>query len=407
MELIAIIYFLYMFISFYFLVFIILLYLKNKNQMFDSPAMTRNYSISVLIPAYNEEKTILETIKSVYNIDYDNITEVIVINDGSKDNTLEILKKVLHDYKGLKVLNKQNSGKADSLNKALKFCSGELIVVVDADSYPSRDSFKKMVGYFDDTRVGGVTAACIPRNRETFLEKLQVMEYKVIAFTRKLLEYVDSIYVIPGTAGMYRAEAIKKSGFDLKNITEDIEATWHLVHDGWKIKMSLETSIGTEIPNKIKPWYKQRRRWALGGVQCINKYKGTFMRHGMLGAFILPFFVLGLFLGLIGISIFIYLFISRIMSYYLFAKYSIAIDSPMVTMNDLYLTPSVLNYFGLMMFFLYFLFTLFVLAMMKDRLFEKQSFFNLIFYMTIYLLVYPIVLIVGCWHFIRGKNIWR
>jgi len=407
MQILPIIYFAYMFVSFYFLILILLLYFKNKNSLFESPKMTKEYTISILIPAYNEEKTIADTINAVYNIDYNNIIEIIAINDGSKDNTLNVIKSLASKYKNLKIFDKPNSGKADSLNKALKFCHGELIVVVDADSYPSKDSFKKMVGYFDDKQVGAVTAACIPRNRTTFLEKLQVIEYKVIAFTRKILEYVDGIYVVPGTGGMYRAEAIKKAGFDIHNITEDIEATWHLVHDGWKIRMCLATSVHTEVPNKIKPWYNQRRRWALGGLQCLNKYKDIIFRKGMLGYFIVPFFALGLFLGLIGMIIFSYLLLRRTITSYLIAKYSISVSSPILTMNSLYITPSVLNYFGLVLFFLFLLFTFFVLAIMKDRLFEKQSFFNLLFYMTIYLLSYPIILIVACRHYLGKKMIWR
>ncbi|MDP1728747.1 MAG: glycosyltransferase family 2 protein [archaeon] len=407
MELLPITYFAYMFVSFYFLIFTLLLYFKNKNSLFDSPKMTKEYGISVLIPAYNESKTLANTIQAIYNVDYNNIKEVIIINDGSKDDTLKIAKELKSKYLNLKILDKPNSGKADSLNKALKYCTGELVVVVDADSYPSKDSFKKMVGYFDDLKVGAVTATCVPRNRNSFLEKLQVIEYKVIAFTRKLLEYVDAIYVVPGTAGMYRKIAIEKAGFDTKNITEDIEATWHLVHDGWKIRMCLGTYIGTEVPDKIKPWYAQRRRWALGGLQCINKYKEMIFRKGMLGYFIVPFFALGLFLGVIGIFIFLSLFIRRFLSSYLLTKYSIVLQSPVLVMEDMYITPSVLNYFGVVLFLLFFIFTFFVLAIMKDRLFEKQSFFNLLFYMTLYLLVYPMVLIVACWHFIRGKMIWR
>lgn len=407
MEITPVIYLVYMFVSFYFLIFTLLLYFKNKDSIFDSPKITREYSISVLIPAYNEEKTIADAVKSIYNVEYGNIQEVIIINDGSTDNTLNIAKELKLKYNSLKIINKPNSGKADSLNKALKFVAGELVVIVDADSYLNKDCFQKMAGYFDDPQVGAVTATCVPKNRSTFLEKLQVIEYKVIAFTRKLLEYADSIYVVPGTGGMYRTEAIKKSGFDTKNITEDIEATWHLVHDGWKIRMCLNTSVNTEVPNKIKPWYKQRRRWALGGLQCLNKYKDVIFRRGMLGYFIVPFFALGLFLGLIGMGIFGFLFLKRAMSYYLLTKYRLDIGISAVVMQDIYLTPSVLNYFGFVLFFLFFAFTFFVMAIMKDRLLEKQSFFNLLFYMTIYVLAYPIILVIACWHFARGKMIWR
>lgn len=399
-----------MFVSFYFLILTLLLYFQNKKKIFSIPILTKQYSISVLVPCYNEGKTIEGTIDAIYNIDYDNISEVFVINDGSTDNSLDILKKIVesHKYKNLRVLNKKNSGKADSLNKALKFCNGELVVVCDADSYPEKDCFKKMVGFFDDSSVGAATPACIPRNRNTFLERLQVIEYKVIAFTRKLLEYIDGIYVVPGTAGMYRKKALEDiGGFDTNNITEDIEATWHLVHNGWKIRMCLDAIVTTEVPNKIGPWYTQRRRWALGGIQCVVKYKDVFMRRGMLGAFIMPFFAIGLILGFVGITISAYLILRRLISSYLMTQFSIVADTPVITMSQVYITPSVLNYFGIILFALFLLFTLFTLSMMKDKMMEKQSFFNLLFYMTIYLLVYPLVLITAIRHYLKGKNIWR
>ncbi|MDD1475129.1 glycosyltransferase family 2 protein, partial [Dolichospermum sp. ST_sed4] len=144
------------------------------------------------------ENTIAKTIKAVAEVDYPNVNEIIVINDGSKDKTFEVAKSLMGYYKNLKIITKPNSGKADSLNKALKFCTGELVVVIDADSYPSKNSFKELVGFFDDPKVGAATGSCLVRNSNTFLEKLQSIEYGVIAFTRKLLEYLDSIYVIPG-----------------------------------------------------------------------------------------------------------------------------------------------------------------------------------------------------------------
>jgi len=410
MDFLPIIYFTYMFISFYFLILTLLLYFRNKNTLFDYPEKTKDYSVSVIIPAFNEEKTILDTIKHVFASEYKNIIEVLVINDGSTDNTLNILKEILPRYKPkLKILNKANSGKADSFNKAVKFASGELIVIIDADSYPNPASIPKLVGYFDDEKVGAVTSACIPRNRTTFLERLQVIEYKVIAFTRKLLEYIESIYVATGTLTIYRKTALEDiGGFDTSNMTEDIEATWHLVHNGWKVRMCLDAIVTTTTPKKVRAWFRQRRRWAIGGLQCLNKYKNCFMKKkGMLGYFIIPFFGLGLTLGLVGMGIFSYVIGKRAVSNYLLTRYSVMTGVPILTMNEIYITPSVLNYFGIILFVLFTIFTLFVLSVMKDRVLEKQSFFNFIYYMTLYLIAYPTILLLSIWHLARGKRVWR
>jgi len=410
MNTLPIIYFTYMFISLYFLFMTLLLYFQNRRNLFFVPEKTETPSISVIIPAYNEQNTIEETIKHVFNMDYKNILEVLVINDGSTDNTLNILKKLIPRYKHkLKILNKKNTGKADSLNKALKLAKGNFITVIDADSYPAKDSFSKLIGSFSDPEVGAATAACVPRNRHTFFEKLQVIEYKVIAFSRKLLEFIDSIYVTPGTLTIYRKKAIQEVGFDPKNMTEDIEATWHLLHNRWKIRMCLAAKVTTTTPHKIKDWFIQRKRWTIGGMQCLYKYRKDFLRKkaNMLGYFIIPFFAMGLFLGVFGIGIFAYVFTKRVISEFLIAKYSIATSVPIVTMSEIYITPTILNYFGIVLFVLFLTFTLFVLSMMKDAVMEKQSFFNLMAYMFLYVLFYAFVRLAAIKDMLIGKVRWR
>lgn len=409
MELLPYIYLGYMFISLYFLSLYFLLYFRNRLDIFSYPKIVKNYSISILSPAFNEEKTIADTLKHIFDIDYKNILEVIVINDKSTDNTLKIVKELMNKYPKLKVIdNEKNLGKAGSLNKALKIAKGELIAVIDADSYPYKDSISKMVGFFEDEKVGAVTVPVVARNKNNFIEKLQAIEYKAIAITRKLLGYVDAIYVTPGPLALYRSEAINGiGGFDEKNITEDIEATWHLTALGWDRKMCLDTGVSSTVPSRFKDWYVQRRRWNIGGLQCIWKYRKFLIKKGMLGWFIIPFFILSTFLGLLGLSIFFYLITRRIISNFLFTKYSIVVGTPVITLNDLHITPSILNYLGIVLFILGAIFTLLVLSLLKEKILKRQNILNILFYLTIYIAIYPFIMIGAIWHFIRGKRIWR
>ncbi len=407
MEVLPIIYLGYMFIAIYFLVFYLLIYMNNKKEIFNHPEAKREYSISVLVPAFDEEKTIKETINAIFNVDYP-IKELIVINDGSSDKTKEIVKSLMKKYPKLKLINKKNSGKGDSINEGIRIAKGELIVIVDADSYPARDSFRKMTGYFDDEKTGAATCVFIPRNNRTFFEKMQDIEYHIIAFTRKLLGYVDAIYVTPGPLAMYRKTALEKiGGFDSNNMTEDIEIAWNLAKNGYKREMCLDTCATTTVPSKLKMWYRQRRRWNIGGMQCLAKYKKNFMKKGMLGMFILPFFAIQLFLGVLGLGIFLYLNIRRIISYYILAAYSIPAGVPLLTMNDLLITPSFLNYLGLVLFVVGFIFTIAVLSIMKSGILKRQNPFNIFFYSLIYLSVYPIIMISAIYNFIKKNHKWR
>ncbi len=407
MELLPIIYLGYMFVAIYFLLLYFLLYINNKKILFSYPKISKKYSVSVLVPAWNEEDTIEETIKAILDIDYP-IKELIVINDGSIDKTEQIVRRLMKEYPNLSLINKKNSGKGDSLNVGIEKAKGELIAVIDADSYPAEDSFNKLVGFFDNEKVGAVTCPIIPRNKTRFFEKLQDIEYRVIAFTRKLLEYVDAIYVVPGPLAIYRTSALKEiGGFDTKNITEDIEIIWHLTKAGYERKMCLSTSVTTNIPNKLKAWYSQRRRWNIGGLQCISKYKKYFLKKGMLGFFILPFFTLQLFLGLIGLGIFVYLTITKFLKNYLFAKYSVQVGTSLVTMNDLHITASFLNYLGIILFISGFVFTLIVLSIMKTSSLKKHSIFNLLFFSTIYLSTYPFIMVGSIYRFVKKNYKWK
>ncbi len=407
MKLLPIIYLTYMFISIYFLFLFLFLYFNNKKSIFDYPTARKKYTISVLVPAYNEERTIRDTIESIFEIDYP-INEVIVINDGSTDRTKEIAEELLKKYPKLKLVDKKNTGKGDSLNTGIKMAKGELVVVVDADSYPAKDSFNKLVGFFDDEKVGAATCIFIPRNKTKFLEKMQLVEYNIIAFTRKLLGYVNAIYVTPGPLAMYKKTALEKvGGFDTKNMTEDIEIAWHLIKAGYGIKMCLSTNATTTTPNKLKEWYRQRRRWGVGGIQCISQYKKEFLKKGMLGMFVLPFFIFQFFLGLLGLGVFLYLLTTRIISNYLFVGYAIPAGVPLITMEDFYITPSFLNYLGIIIFAFGLIFTLLVLSVMRNTILKKQNIFTILFYSIVYLSIYPFITISSVYNYFKRDKRWR
>ena len=407
MEALPIIYLGYMFIAIYFLTLYLFLYFNNRKHLFDAPPLKTKYSISVLVPVWNEEETIEDTIHAIFDIDYP-ILEVIVVNDGSIDKTVQIVKELQGKYFRLKLIDKENSGKGDSLNQGIKEANGELIAVIDADSYPAKDSFKKLVGFFEDEKVGAATCVIVSRSKKKFFEKLQNVEYHIIAFTRKLLGFVDAIYVVPGPLAVYRKTALDEiGGFDPQNMTEDIEIIWHLTHAGWKREMCLSTSVTTTVPTKLKLWYSQRKRWNLGGLQCIMKYRKSFLEKGMLGHFILPFFTVQLFLGLFGLGVLTYLLITKFLKNYLFAKYSITVGMALVTMNDLHITASFLNYLGIILFVVSFGFTLIVLSIMKTTSLKEHSIFNLLFFSLVYISVYPFIMIASIYNFIRKNYKWR
>jgi len=293
-----------------FLIFIfIILHLRYRKSLNAYPVPKSYPTISILVPAYNEEKNIGETIRCLLALKYPKgRKEIIVINDGSRDRTAEVVRKFTEKHKEITLIDKPNSGKANSLNYALKRTRGDLIAVVDADSYPNQDALEKMVGHFEDEKVAAVTSRVLVKNKERMLGKFQVMDYSIIAWTRKLLDFVDSVYVTNGPLSIYRSSVIKRlGGFDPTNLTEDIEITWHVLSEGYKTRMSYSAIVYTSVPLDLKTWIKQRVRWNLGGIQTVRKYyKSMFSNAGnMFGYFVVPYVSASFILAIVGILLFI------------------------------------------------------------------------------------------------------
>lgn len=407
-ETLTIVYLSYMFISLYFLLLFTLTFIQNRKQMFDVPESKNKPSLSILIPAFNEESSIEGTVEAILNSDYENLKEVIIINDGSSDNTKKIALDLEKKYSKVHILDKENSGKADSLNQAIKIAKSDLVAVVDADSYPSEKAFSEMIGFFNEDKVGAVTTRIIVRNPTNFIQTLQSVEYKVIAFTRKLLGFLDAIYVTPGPLAIYRKSILKEvKGFDVKNMTEDIEITWRLAFHDYKVKMSFLSQVSTVSPDTFKKWFKQRIRWNIGGFQTILKYKKYFFRKGMLGFFILPFFTISLVLGAIGLGIFVYRITIRFITSYLSTKQSIASEVAIIALQDINLHPSILHFFGVTLFLLGLIFVFFALSVINREIGKKENFFSVVFYLIIYATLYPLVLISSLYKFLRGNYTWR
>jgi cellulose synthase/poly-beta-1,6-N-acetylglucosamine synthase-like glycosyltransferase len=409
METLTVIYLVYIFIAFYFLFLFILIYFQNKKYIFYCPKPNKNYSLSIVIPCYNEGKSIEETVKSVLNAGYKNLKKIIVVDDCSKDNSYEIIKSLAEKYPlVMAVQTPKNTGRAaGSKNYGAKFVDTELIGFTDGDSFIEKGAIDYTVGFFNDKKVGSVTSSVLVHNRNNFIEKVQSIEYKVIKFSRKLLEFIDSIYVTPGPLGVFRKSAFDKiGGFDEKNLTEDIEITWHLQAEGYKVRMAVPARAYTVAPSTLKDWLKQRNRWNIGGLETIGKYNKDWFRKGMLGNFILPFFVFSWVIGLLGLFIFLYRILRGFILKLFSTTYSIQTQTSLIRFEDISLTPNVLVFFGLFLFFLGLWFVFVALSNMQEKEHKKENIFVIAFYALFYTLAYPIILITSSYKFLRGHRKW-
>lgn len=408
MEFLTVIFLIFLFIAIYFFSLNILISIHNKEKLFYSPKSKKKYSISFLVPAFNEEKTIKDTIEHIFKIEYP-IKEVIVINDGSTDDTAKIVRSLMKNYSKLKLLNKKNEGrKAYAINYGLKEAKGELIAITDSDSYPSPDSVEKMIGFFDEDKVAAVTSCVFLKNKNKFFEKIQEIEYVILAWTRKLLDFLDSVYVTNGPLSIYkRSVLLEVGGFDTNSVTEDIEITWHILSKGYKTRMSLGSTVYTTAPNKFGDWWRQRVRWGVGGIQTIFKYKKSFLKQGIFGFFIIPFVSISIILSILGFLFTTYLLIKNFFLNVLSAGYSISLKTSLITVNNINTHPSIILIIVFILFVLSFFYSSYVFREMEQKHIVKFSkVFNRLFYMFIYLTLYPIVWFDAIYKMVRKEYKW-
>ncbi len=410
MDFITTLYLIFMFIAIYFFSFFILLTIKNRKRLFENPSPNTNYFVSILVPAYNEEESILATLQHLCNLDYPKEKmEIIVINDGSKDKTVELVKRFMNDNSNVRLIDKKNSGKAHSLNVGISNVRGELIAVVDSDSFPSKESLKFLTGYFDNPSMSAVTSFVTVRNKDqNFFARIQSLEYLVLGWSRKLLDFVDSVYVTNGPLSVYRKSyVLKVGGFDPKSITEDIDITWNLLYHGYKTAMCLNARVSTVVPPSYKKWFRQRTRWGLGGLQALSKYRAMFLRKGMFGIFILPYVAFSIIISLATFIFSMYLILSNILVKSLTTSYSLSTDSAVFNFSEINLYPSVILFYFTIMFVLSITYTYYVLKKVDyEKNLTSGKFLYLLFYIFIYLTFYPLVWFTSIYRFVIKDYKW-
>ncbi|MCJ7429538.1 MAG: glycosyltransferase family 2 protein [Candidatus Nanohaloarchaeota archaeon QJJ-5] len=280
---------------------------KEADDIDAYPEPSRFPSLSVLLPAYNEEDTIREAIESILDQNYpDDKIQIVVINDGSTDATEEIASEYEDE---ITLLSQKNQGKGAALNTGLETAEGEIVVVQDADSVIQPDAYRMMVGHFDEEEVGGVIAGIKPLKTNTMVKKLQKMEYLLGILYRKLMSVIDTLYVTPGALSMYRRDLIEDLGqFDEDNLTEDLEIALRVRKHNYTVRMSAPAITRTEFPATLKELMHQRIRWYRGLFNNTMKYREMMFdrSYGLLGMFQMPVNILFPVVAMIGALLVMY-----------------------------------------------------------------------------------------------------
>lgn len=294
--------------------------------------------ISVLVPAYNEEETIVENIRSLLSLNYPEF-EIVIINDGSKDSTLDKvisaynLKKVNQpvryhiktktvrgiykntDIPNLVVIDKENGGKADALNIGVNVSKYPVFAAIDADSILESDSLVRVIMPFIENRetiaVGGIVRIAngsVIKNgviKNVSLPGKNIAMFQIVEYLRAFLtgrvgwDAMGSLLIISGAFGAFRkAEVIKVGGYSVGTIGEDMELVIKL-HEymrenkiKYRLKFIPDPVCWTQAPEKLKDLRGQRRRWQIGLMDSLFRHKKILFnfKFGSIGIIAAPYF---------------------------------------------------------------------------------------------------------------------
>ena len=268
---------------------------RFRQSRAEVPALATSYKpkVAVLIPAYNEEKVITRTVRAVLDSDYPDL-RVIVIDDGSRDRTLEVARAAFAEGEAsgrVLILTKPNSGKAEALNFGLQHLRDEEIFVgIDADTVIAPNAISLLVPHFLNPKVAAVAGNAKVGNRVNLWTRWQALEYITSQnFERRALNTLGAVSVVPGAIGAWRTSAVREAGgYHTDTVAEDADLTMALLRRGYRVEYEDLALAYTEAPINANGLMRQRFRWSFGILQSVWKHRAVFARKGVLGWIALP-----------------------------------------------------------------------------------------------------------------------
>ena len=235
--------------------------------------------VSVLIPAHCEEKVIEATVEGALRIEYPRY-EVVVVDDGSTDATLERLAPFVESGRIRLIRKSENEGKAMALNDALLCLNGEIVLTVDSDAIVDSQILRNLVPHFVSARVAAVTGNPRVSNRRTLLGKIQLIEFtSIVGLLRRAQRVWGRIQTVSGVVVAFRKMALFDVGlFDPSMATEDIDMSWRLQKRFWDIRYEPRALVWMQVPETLGGFLRQRKRWAVGLGQVLRRHLGILLR---------------------------------------------------------------------------------------------------------------------------------
>lgn len=406
-------YFLLLFLAIFWL-----LVLFSRKEERPTRCLRQCFFCTVIVPAYNEEESIVETLQSLTALDYpQDQLEIIVVNDGSTDRTQQKVEQFVRQHPDYRILlrNQSNKGKGAALNVGLALAKGEFYACLDADSFVEQNALKVMLPYFDDPDVGAVCPLLKVRKPNSVLQKVQWTEYIINMLYKYLNARLDCVHVTPGPFSVYRTEVVRKlGGYDEKTMTEDMEMAIRLQKYHYRIIQCLETNVETVAPHTWKHLFRQRVRWYKGSIDNALSYKEIIFNrnYGDFGFIRMPTIFLSGILALVLGGTLLHDLYLKISQNFLALK---AINFDILTLLKHYTftfnflsLPFIKYFIGLVLLGLSFFAMIYSYRLVKERITHHgRTWLSMVTYLTIYALFISVVWIyIGYLFIARKKNTW-
>lgn len=305
----------FLFAAIYFEVFLLLTFLSRPaRERREKPLSTATPTVALIVPCWNEESTIKGSVDSLLALEYpEDKLSIVVVNDGSTDNSAEIL-KVYDGHPRVTVLHQENGGKHTGLNAGIAATDAELVGCMDADSFVDPSALKETVGYFDDPKVGAATVAMSVHQPNTIIEAMQNVEYILGIALRHILASVNGLYVTPGPFSLYRRSIVLEvGGFRNGHNAEDMEMALRLQRHGYWIENAPRARVYAQSPKTVRSLIKQRIRWTSGFLRnVLYDYRDMVgnPKYGTLGLLVLPLGFFAIVGGILLTGVVVYRFVA-------------------------------------------------------------------------------------------------
>ena len=408
MDILLGIVYVFIFLSVYVQIFFLVTFLERRKNI-----LVRNKNIelkeypgvTIIVPCYNEEKTIAGTIDSLINLDYPkDKLQIMIIDDGSKDDTWKVIQEFAK-FGNIKIFHKENGGKYTALNLGLEKVKTPFLGCLDADSFVDSQALKRIMTYFDDKDTMAVAPSIIVKSPKNILQNAQKAEYDMAVYNKKMLAFLDGIHVTPGPFSIFRKKVFDELGpYRKAHNTEDQEIALRMQEHHYKIEHCPDAYVYTITPDTVKKLYHQRLRWIYGFIRNAIDYRRLFFRkkYGTIAFFTLPS-------GMVSILSVIFLFVMLSCNFINFIIHKITQINVVGFYNSFLSSDFDLFFFNTktIVFISIILYTSIITSLLLGRRMLEGKFrvsFDIFYFMIIYSVIAPFWILKALVNAVRSKE---